>query len=183
MANYIDRANNDNRMRSLHISFICSLPQTHSLNKYTRSMSRMHLDRFGLGIEGRKNVYKHIGENITHSYMICVIIFKCKELHIYAIINIPFVLNTSLSCPYLNVNVAMMVKTVSSVVKGGGVAQWGARLARNMEVVGSSPISSPVVSLSKNFTVLLSTCCFLQRNRAGFHNQTKLDWGIYGRLT
>ena len=123
MANYIDRANNDNRMRSLHISFICSLPQTHSLNKYTRSMSRMHLDRFGLGIEGRKNVYKHIGENITHSYMICVIIFKCKELHIYAIINIPFVLNTSLSCPYLNVNVAIMVKTVSSVVKRGGVAQ------------------------------------------------------------
>ena len=30
-----------------------------------------------------------------------------------------------------------------------GVAQWVARLNRNVEVVGSSPINAPVVSLSK----------------------------------
>ena len=31
----------------------------------------------------------------------------------------------------------------------GGVTQWVARLTRNVEVVGSSPIKAPVVSLSK----------------------------------
>ena len=31
----------------------------------------------------------------------------------------------------------------------GGLTQWVARLTRNVEVVGSSPIKGPVVSLSK----------------------------------
>ena len=41
----------------------------------------------------------------------------------------------------------------------GGVAQWVARLTSNVEVVGSSPIKGPVVSVSKkrNYPLLLST--------------------------
>ena len=40
----------------------------------------------------------------------------------------------------------------------GGVAQWIARLTRNLDVVGSSPINRPVVSLSKK---LYSYCLVL----------------------
>ena len=36
-----------------------------------------------------------------------------------------------------------------------GVAHWVARLTRNVEVVGSSPIKAPVVSLSKKETLPL----------------------------
>ena len=54
-----------------------------------------------------------------------------------------------------------------------GVAQWVARLTRNMEVVGSSPIKCPVVSLSKK---LYSNCLVLGGSRNIFerdlHKQT-----------
>ena len=47
----------------------------------------------------------------------------------------------------------------------GGVAQWIARLTRNLDVVGSSPINRPVVSLSKK---LYSYCLVLVGSRNGF---------------
>ena len=49
-----------------------------------------------------------------------------------------------------------------------GVAHWVARLTRNVEVVGSSPIKAPVVSLSKkeNLPLLLITGWFQEQIRA-----------------
>ena len=48
---------------------------------------------------------------------------------------------------------------------GIGVAQWVARLPRNVEVAGSSPIKGPVVSLNKK---LYPYCLVLVGSRNGF---------------
>ena len=53
----------------------------------------------------------------------------------------------------------------------GGVAQWVARLTRNEEVMGSSPINGPVVSLSKK---LYPYCLVL----VGSRNRFELDFTI-----
>ena len=57
-------------------------------------------------------------------------------------------------------------------------------LTRNVEVVGLSPIKSPHCFLEQEtLPLLLSTGWFQERIRAWFHNQTKINWGPYGRLT
>ena len=67
---------------------------------------------------------------------------------------------------------------------GCGLAQWVARLTRNMEVVGSSPITGPSCFLEQEtLPLLLSTGWFQERIRAWFHNRTKINWGPYGRFT
>ena len=49
----------------------------------------------------------------------------------------------------------------------GGVAQWGAHLTRNVEVVGSSPIKGPPCFLEQETLPLLSsTGWFQERIRA-----------------
>ena len=53
----------------------------------------------------------------------------------------------------------------------GGVTQWVARLTRNVEVVGSSPITSPVVSLSKK----VYPCCLAL---VGSRNGVERDFTI-----
>ena len=74
-------------------------------------------------------------------------------------------------------NEYLFVSSTLQLSLRGGVAQWVARLTRNVEVVGSSPIKGPVVSLSKKLPLLLSTGWFQERIR------TKINWGPYGRLT
>ena len=54
----------------------------------------------------------------------------------------------------------------------GGVAQWVARLTHNVEVVGSSPIKAPVVSLSKK---LYPYCFVLVGTRNGFERDFTID--------
>ena len=54
----------------------------------------------------------------------------------------------------------------------GGVAQWVARLTRNVEVVGSSPIKAPVVSLSKK---LNPNCIVLVSSRNGFEGDFTIE--------
>ena len=54
-------------------------------------------------------------------------------------------------------------------IYNGGVAQWAARLTRNVEVVGSSPIKGPRCCLE------LSTGWFHELNRASIHNRTKIN--------
>ena len=69
-------------------------------------------------------------------------------------------------------------------VFSSGVAQWVARLTRNVEVVGSSPIKGPrCFPEQENLRLLLSTGWFQERIRAWFHNRTKINWGPDGRLT
>ena len=61
------------------------------------------------------------------------------------------------------------------------MAKWVARLTRNVEVVGSSPIKAPVVSLTKK---LYRYCLVLVGSRNGFErDRTKINRGPYGRLT
>ena len=65
----------------------------------------------------------------------------------------------------------------------GGWAQWVARLTRNVEVVGSSPIKgSRFILDQETLPLLLRTGWFQERIRAWFHNQTKINWGPYGRF-
>ena len=60
--------------------------------------------------------------------------------------------------------------------KRGGVEQWVARLTRNVEVVGSSPIKEPRCFIEQEtLPLLLSTGWFQERIRARFHNGTKLN--------
>ena len=60
--------------------------------------------------------------------------------------------------------------------KRGVVAQWVARLTRNVEVVGSSPIKGPCCFLEQaTLPLLLRTCCFQEKIRACFHNQTNIN--------
>ena len=66
----------------------------------------------------------------------------------------------------------------------GGVAQWVARLTRNVEVVGSSSTKGPRCFPEQEYLpLLLSTGLFQERIRAWFHNRTKIYWGPYGRFT
>ena len=56
----------------------------------------------------------------------------------------------------------------------GGVAPWVARLTRNEEVLGSSPIKKNRCFLEQEtLPLLLSTGWFQERIRAWFHNRTK----------
>ena len=56
------------------------------------------------------------------------------------------------------------------------MAQWVARLTRNVEVVGSSPIKGPRCFLEQEtLPILLSTGWFQERSRDLFHNQTKIN--------
>ena len=48
-------------------------------------------------------------------------------------------------------------------------------IERNVEVVDSSHIKGPVVSLP----LLPSTVWFQERIRAWIHNRTKINWGLY----
>ena len=53
-----------------------------------------------------------------------------------------------------------------------------------VEVVGSSPVKGPRCLLEQNtLPLLLSTGWFQERIGAWFHNQTKINWGPYGRFT
>ena len=61
------------------------------------------------------------------------------------------------------------------------VAQWVARVTRNVEVMFEPHQKAPIVSLSKKLPLLLCTGWFQERIRAWFHNQTKINWGPYGR--
>ena len=66
----------------------------------------------------------------------------------------------------------------------GCVAQWVACLTRNVEVVGSSPIKGPRCFLEQEkLPLLLSTGWFQEPIGVWFNNQTKINWGPYGRLT
>ena len=66
----------------------------------------------------------------------------------------------------------------------GGVAQWVARLTRNVEVVDLSPKQRhPLFHWVRNFTLLLSTGLLQERIQAWFHNRTRINWGPYWRLT
>jgi len=56
------------------------------------------------------------------------------------------------------------------------MAQWVARLTRNVEVVGFSPIKGPCCFLEQEtLPLLLSTGWFQEWIRAGYHNQTKIN--------
>ena len=58
----------------------------------------------------------------------------------------------------------------------GGMAQWVARLTRNVEFVGSSPIKGPHCFLEQEtLPLLLSTGWFQELNQARYHNQTKIN--------
>ena len=58
------------------------------------------------------------------------------------------------------------------------------QLDYTVEVVGLSPIKGPCCFLEQEtLPLLLSTGWFQERIRAWFHNQTKINWGPYGRLT
>ena len=58
------------------------------------------------------------------------------------------------------------------------VAQWVARLARNVEVVGSSPIRGPCCFLEQEtLPLLLSIDWFQERIRVGFLNRTRISLG------
>ena len=62
--------------------------------------------------------------------------------------------------------------------------QWVARLTRNVEVVGSSPIKGPrCLLVQETLPVLITTGWFQERIRAWYQNRTKINWGPYGRLT
>ena len=66
----------------------------------------------------------------------------------------------------------------------GGVSQCVTRLTRNVEVMGSTTIKGPHCILEQEtLPLLLSTGWFQKWIRAWFHNQTKINWGPYGRLT
>ena len=52
------------------------------------------------------------------------------------------------------------------------MAQWVARLTRNVEIVGSSPIKAPVVSLSKK---LYPYCLVLGGSRNGFERDFTIE--------
>ena len=54
----------------------------------------------------------------------------------------------------------------------GGVAQWVAQLTRNVEVVGSSPIKGPAVSLSKK---LYPYCSVLDGSRNGYEGDYTIE--------
>ena len=61
-------------------------------------------------------------------------------------------------------------------------AAW--RLTRDVEVVGSTPIKGPHCVLEQEtLSLLLSTGWLQERIRAWYHNQTKINWGPYGRST
>ena len=58
----------------------------------------------------------------------------------------------------------------------GDVAQCVARLARNVEVVGSSPIKGPRCFLEQEtLTLLFRTGWFQELIRARYHNRTKIN--------
>ena len=60
-----------------------------------------------------------------------------------------------------------------------GVAQWVARLIRNVEVMGLSRIKGPRCFLEQEtLPLLLSTGWFQERIQAWFHNQTKIIEGL-----
>ena len=66
----------------------------------------------------------------------------------------------------------------------GCVTQWVARLTRNVEIVGSSPITGPCCFIEQYILpFLLSPVWIQERILAWYHNRTKLNWGPYGRLT
>ena len=68
------------------------------------------------------------------------------------------------------------------VTSRDGVAHWVARLTRNVEVVGSSPIKGTHCFFEQEtLPLLLSTGWLQERIRAWFHNRTKINWGPYGR--
>ena len=56
--------------------------------------------------------------------------------------------------------------------KSGGVEQWVARLTRNVEFEGSSPIKATVVSLSKKF---YHCCLLLVGSRNGFKRDITIE--------
>ena len=60
------------------------------------------------------------------------------------------------------------------------MAQWVARLSRHVEVVGSSPIKGPVVSLSKK---LYPYCLVLVGSRNGFERDFTIKVKIIEGLT
>ena len=62
-----------------------------------------------------------------------------------------------------NATVVHLLKYLNCFVNGG-VAQWDARLTRNMEIVGRAPSNAPVVSLSKK---LYPYCIVLVGSRNG----------------
>ena len=62
------------------------------------------------------------------------------------------------------------------------MAHWVAHQTRNVEVVSYSPIKGPCCFLEQEtLPLLLSTGWFQEQIRAWFHNQTKINWGPYGR--
>ena len=64
----------------------------------------------------------------------------------------------------------------------GGVAQWVARLTRNVEVPVQAPSKAPRCFLEQEtLPLLFSTGWFQEQIRAWSHNQTKINWGPYGR--
>ena len=66
-----------------------------------------------------------------------------------------------------------MLRDMQNLV--GGVAQWVARLTRNVEVVGSSPIKGPrCFREQETVPLLLSTGWFQERIRA-WNNGTKTN--------
>ena len=65
----------------------------------------------------------------------------------------------------------------------GGVAQWVARLIRYVEVVVWAPSKARCFLEQETLPLLLSTGWFQERFWAWVHNQTKINWGPYIRLT
>ena len=63
--------------------------------------------------------------------------------------------------------ILLNIKTCSNLFLESTVAQWVARLTRNVEVVGSSPIKGPRCFLEQETVpLLLSTGWFQERIRA-----------------
>ena len=68
-----------------------------------------------------------------------------------------------------------MGSTWTSFSYRDGVAQWVARITRNVEVVGSSAIKGPRCFLKQEtLPLLLTTGWFQERIRAWFDNRTKI---------
>ena len=66
-------------------------------------------------------------------------------------------------------------------LNGGGMTQWIRRLTRNQSVVSLHLIKSSCCFLrQETFTSLLSTGWFQEQTWTWFHNQTKIDLGLWG---
>ena len=92
--------------------------------------------------------------------------------------------STTVTCEHYSQHNAMPV-SLSQQYSYWTIMHWQmiARLTRNVEVVGSSPIKGSRCFLEQEtFHVLLSTSWFQERIRALFYNRTKINWEPYGRL-